>query len=632
MAAVEVEDRQQVCGFAAIVSLGTEPVSAGVVSRMTEVIRHRGPDDEGYFVSGRVGFGFRRLSILDMSPLGHQPMQSDDGQVTLVFNGEIYNYVELRGDLETLGHRFKSTGDTEVLMRAYLQWGSDCVRRFNGMWAFLVYDARSGKLFGSRDRFGIKPLYRHMNGGHVLLASEIKAIRASGLYGKETNWTTVARFMFDGRLDDTHETFYAGIEQVPPGTSFELDPQGRLRQWRYWSLEELPALEVADPAREFAHLFEDAVRLHMRSDVPVGVHLSGGLDSTSIVCAVARLRRAANSNTPLLAFSYMDPDYEESRYIADTVEQAQATLVRLTTDPLRLWSIVKEVLSFQDEPVYSMMPLVVYELMRLTAANGIKVVLNGQGADETIAGYPSLFREYWCTLIAAGQPAYAWSEVGRHAQANGGQRSKLFLDSLRHLAQSRLSAVAPYRRLARWRRRRRHRQHRWFTPQLAELLPLAGYDEQPALSLNEVLARSVYRTPLPQILRIEDRNSMAHSIESRLPFLDYRLVSLVFGLPADWHMRGPWNKFVLREAMRGRIPESVRSRIDKMGFPVPARQWIAGALHEPVLDLLHSRKLRERGIYDVDNMIDDMKRHRAQEIDISDGIFDVAQLEIWSDI
>jgi asparagine synthase (glutamine-hydrolysing) len=194
-----------------------------------------------------------------------------------------------------------------------------------------------------------------------------------------------------------------------------------------------------------------------------------------------------------------------------------------------------------------------------------------------------------------------------------------------------LAAAAPYRKLARWRRRGRYQQHRWFTPHLAEQL-LEAEDGDRAVSLNAVLANSVYRTPLPRILRIEDRNSMAHSIESRLPFLDYRLVSLVFGLPADWHMRGPWNKFVLREAMQGKIPESVRSRGDKMGFPVSAREWLAGVLHEPVLDLLHSRKLRERGIYHVDNIMNDLKRHRTGGVDVSEQIFDLAQFEVWSDL
>jgi len=617
------------CGFAVMLRLSAETFdSATVIERMTAVIRHRGPDDQGTFFSEPVAMGFRRLAILDMSPLAHQPMTTEDGEVTLVYNGEIYNYVELRSELEALGHRFKSSGDTEVLLRAYCQWGADCVTRFNGMWAFVIHDRRAGKLFGSRDRFGIKPLYRYADRDQVLFASEIKSIRASGLYSGGTNWRTASRYLLQGLLDDTPETFYEKIDQIAPGTAFELTLQGAFRQWRFWSLDELVLNRVDDPAKDFAELFEDAVRLHMRSDVPVGVHLSGGLDSTSIICASARLRQASRASGPLMAFSYIAPEFDESRYIADTIEQTRATLVKLQTDPMRLWGLLKEVLEFQDEPIYSMMPLVGYELMRLTAANGVKVILNGQGADETIAGYPSYFGDYWSSLLSAGRVAEAWREIGDHAAAHGGNRRPLFLRQLRRLAQSRLGGFGPYRRLARWKRRKQSMIHRWFTRQLTDQLPEEDRTAV-ATGLNDSLAYSVYRTPLPRILRVEDRNAMAHSIESRLPFLDYRLASLAFSLPLNWRMRGPWNKYVLREAMRGRIPESVRTRVDKMGFPVPANDWLAGVLHEPVLDLLSSRNVRERGIYHIDSIIGDLHRHRRRDVDMGGAIFDVAQFEMW---
>lgn len=617
------------CGFSVVVSIGSMPVASTVVERMTEVIRHRGPDDEGTYFSDPVAMGFRRLSILDMSPFGHQPMLSEDQQVVLVFNGEIYNYLELRGELLALGHPFKSSGDTEVLLRAYLQWGTECVRRFNGMWAFVLYDRRSGRLFGSRDRFGIKPLYRYADGGHVLFASEIKSIRASGLYRGGTNWRTASRYLVEGLLDDTPETFYTNIDQIAPGMAFELTLEGGFKEWRYWSLDALRPESVADPARAFAELFEDAVRLHMRSDVPVGVHLSGGLDSTSIVCASARLREATGASGPLMAFSYMAPEFDESKYIADTIEQTHATLVKLQTDPVRLWGLLKEVLAFQDEPIYSMMPLVGYELMRLTASNGIKVILNGQGADETIAGYPSYFGDYWSSLLIAGRVPEAWREIGNHVALHGGNRPRLMLKQLRRVAQQRLGQIGSYRSIANWKRRMKHRDHRWFTRQFTDHL-LEQDPPEAAVGLNDSLAYSIYRTPLPRILRIEDRNAMAHSIESRLPFLDYRLVSLVFGLPLNWRMRGPWNKYVLREAMRGRIPESARTRVDKMGFPVPASNWLADVLREPVLDLMMSREARERGIFHVDAIIRDIERHRKREVNLSEAIFNVAQFEVWS--
>ncbi len=617
------------CGFSAILLKNGGLADPKVIARMTEVLTHRGPDDSGAFISGPVGLGFRRLAILDLSLAGHQPMATPDGQVLVVFNGEIYNFVELRNELISLGHTFRSSGDTEVLLRAYLQWGPECLGKFNGMWAFVIYDMRRGILFGSRDRFGIKPLYRYSNPDCVLLGSEIKSIRASGLYQGTTNWARAARFLIHGQIDETAETFYVDIEQVPPGAAFEIDLHGNCREWQYWSLEDASCDAGSDPAASFAELFEDAVRLHMRSDVPVGVHLSGGLDSTSIICASARLRRAAKANGSLMAFSYIAPEFDESKYVADTIAQTGATLVKLETNPVRLWGLLKEVLWFQDEPIYSMMPLVSYELMRLTASNGVKVILNGQGADETLGGYPSYFNDYWFTLLGSGRVREVWREIGSHAAGHGGNRSQLIGRQLRRFASSRFAGLDPYQRAAKWKQRRRDLGHPWFTRHLTEHLPRQN-QSSPAMSLNDSLRYSVYRTPLPRILRVEDRNSMAHSIEARLPFLDYRLVSMAFGLEPNWRLRGPWNKFVLREAMRGRIPESVRTRIDKMGFPVPVNNWIAGPLYEPILDTLTSRDARERGIYNIDSIIRDVKRHRRGEAKLGSEIFDVAQFEVWS--
>jgi asparagine synthase (glutamine-hydrolysing) len=320
------------------------------------------------FNAGRVALGFRRLSILDLTPAGHQPMSAADGKVTIVFNGEIYNFVELRHELEGLGHRFHSTGDTEVLLRSYLQWGKDCLPRLNGMWSFVIHDARSGKLFGARDRFGIKPLFLFRGGDHVVFASEIKAILASGLSSRAVNWRVASSFLVDGRLDETHETFYADIEQVPASFAFEVEASGAYRQWRYWNIEDAAAAHGENPAQAFAELFEDAVRLHMRSDVPVGIHLSGGLDSTSIACASARVRKEANASGPLAVFSYIAPEFDESEYIRSTVAQTRAQLIELETSPERLWADLERMLWFQDEPVHTLTALVSFQLMRATGS------------------------------------------------------------------------------------------------------------------------------------------------------------------------------------------------------------------------------------------------------------------------
>src|SRR5215467_1779052 len=616
-----------------MLGLDGKPADQFVVERMTAGLRHRGPDDSGLHLDGSIAFGFTRLAILDLSHAAHQPMISEDGNHVIVFNGEIFNYIELREELLALGHKFKSSGDTEVLLNAYRQWGPDCLPRLNGMWAFVIYDRVQGRLFGSRDRFGIKPLYCYRAKDHVLFASEIKAIRASGLYCGEVNWKVASRFLLEGSLSDGNESFYLNIEQIPPGSAFEVDFQGRLKQWQYWSLDHLPICEVKDPAQAFADLFEDAVRLRMRSDVPVGVCLSGGLDSTSIICAAARHRtdEGTASGESLLAFCYMAKEYDESAYIKDTLAMTGAHLRELQTNPVELWSRLGTVLWYQDEPVHTMTALVGYELMRVVAANGIRVILNGQGADETIGGYFSYFLDSWLMMLRQGNMGAAKKGIDSYVATHGGNSRRLLMTVLLRVLAWELYRIGVYRQFARWRARKRARANPWFSEELTRRLP-----NENALTMNETLddalRQSISSAPLPLYLRIEDRNSMAHSVEARLPFLDYRLVTLLFHLPAEWKVQGPWNKFVLREAMRGRIPESVRARADKMGFPTAGPKWFAHDLYEPVRDLLSSRAVRERGLYNQKEILNDLARHRRGETDVANRLFHVAEFEILLDL
>src|SRR5689334_16836249 len=225
------------CGIAVICGVAGKPADEAALKRMTQSLVHRGPDDSGLYVDGSVGLGFRRLSILDLSPAGHQPMTSDDGRFIIVFNGEIFNYVELRNELTAAGYRFHSSGDTEVLLNAYRHWGAECLPKLNGMWAFLIYDRSERRLFGSRDRFGVKPLFVNRQKDCVLFASEIKAIRASGLYRGGMNWRVASRFLIEGHLDDTGESFYEGIDPIPAGSAFELGLNGSWRSWKFWDLD-----------------------------------------------------------------------------------------------------------------------------------------------------------------------------------------------------------------------------------------------------------------------------------------------------------------------------------------------------------------------------------------------------------
>ena len=619
------------CGLAVMLGLGGRLPDAVVLGRMSQSIAHRGPDDSGLYLHHQVGFGFRRLSILDLSPTGHQPMSSDDGQLVIVFNGEIYNYLELRDELQAAGYCFRSTSDTEVLLTAYRHWGPECLARLNGMWAFVIHDRRRGVLFGARDRFGVKPLFVHRGKDCWLLASEVKAILASDLYQRETNWQIAADFLIHARLDETQATFYAGIEHVPPGCAFELKLDGSWRQWTYWSLAAIEAEPIRDVEQELAELLEDAVRIRLRSDVPVGVCLSGGLDSTAIICAMARNRGngGVRPAAPVTAFCYHDAAFDERAFIADTLAQTGALLRRISLAPEEMWGSLAEVLRFQDEPIISGWPIAGFHLMKLASRDGVKVVLNGQGSDEVLAGYWGYFHDHWYTLLRTGQGARAWHEIRAYAARHGTSGSRLFLHSLGRLFHHQLRRLKPYRMVAR--RRRRRRQTRWFAPCLIDrLVPKdAGYQDP---DLNAVLRGAVERTPLPQNLRTEDRNSMAHGVESRLPFLDYRLVSLAFRVPADRKIEGIWNKALLRRSLRARIPDSVRTRVEKMGFPTSLHTWVVNVLAEPLRDILASRAARERGIYNVEAMLRVLQNNHPVEPWDALRLFHVAEFELWHGI
>jgi len=616
-----------------MLGLAGRKADPAILTRMAQSLAHRGPDDSGLYLDDHVGFGFRRLSILDLSPTGHQPMASEDGELVIVFNGEIYNYIELRDELRAAGYCFRSTSDTEVLLAAYRHWGPECLAKLNGMWAFIIHDRRRGVLFGARDRFGVKPLFVHRAKECWLLASEIKAILASGAYVRETNWQVAADFLLYSKLDETPATFYAGIEQVPPGCAFELRLDGTWRQWSYWSLSGLEPEPTPNVEEELAALLEDAVRIRLRSDVPVGVCLSGGLDSTAIICAMARNRQPddVRAAAPLLAFCYHDPAFDERALIADTLAETGALLRRISLTPREMWESLGEVLRFQDEPIISGWPVAGFYLMKVAASNGVKVVLNGQGSDEVLAGYTGYFRDYWYTLLRSARIIRAWHEIREYAAAHRTPPGRLFLHSVGRVLHHELRRLEPYRELVQRRRWRRAEHRRWFTPCLVEHLAPNGAAYEEA-DLNAALRRAVQHSPLPQNLRAEDRNSMAHGVEARLPFLDYRLVSLAFRMPAHRKMQGVWNKALLRSSLRGRIPDSVRTRVEKMGFPTSLHTWVTGALADPLRDILTSRAARERGIYHVEEMLRVLQRRGPIEPWDALRLFHVAEFELWQAI
>jgi asparagine synthase (glutamine-hydrolysing) len=386
---------------------------------------------------------------------------------------------------------------------------------------------------------------------------------------------------------------------------------------------------VRDPAGELRELFQDAVRLRAHGDAATGVSLSGGLDSTSTIATLARLRGAEpGSGAAIHAFSYAEPRFNEARYIQATIAQTGAALHAVEVDPLRLWASLGRVLWFHDEPVHSMNVLVAFDICRMAHAAGVRVLLSGSGADEVLGGYKTFFRKYWNALLLSGRAHRAWAEIGAFCAVHGRDR---WLETGRTAERLVKGWLARSEVVRGWRHGRRVHsvpQDTWLDTDFAHA------EQGPELERDDVLLEDAMRTavtaaPLPLYLRIEDRNAAANAVHVRLPFLDHRIAELAFRLPADWKLRGPWNKFVLREAMRGTIPEVVRTRVDKMGFPDAAADWFRGALYEPMQDLLASEAVRTRGIYDVAAIRRDLERHRAGDVDVATRLFNIAQLEAW---
>ena len=620
------------CGFVGFLALSADasPTHEWITS-LIDTIAHRGPDDDGVLIDGRVGLGFRRLSILDLSPAGHQPMTSADGTLSIVFNGEIYNYVELRAELQALGHRFTSSGDTEVLLASYAQWGPRCVDRLVGMFAFCVLDRRASRLFLARDRFGIKPLYVVTHPRGILVASEIKAIRRSGLWRGALNLERFAQFLVLGRTEHVPEdadTYLEGVQQILPGHSCIVRFDGTRIDECYWEPTTTPQSGGDDPVEGFLARFDDAMRLHLRSDVPVGVMLSGGMDSVSIACTMADLASAAGSGQALHAFCFTSERFDESKQLEDTIARTGVTMHRLAElQPEDFWSKLRKLMWYHDEPVHALSVLMGFELYGLAAANGIRVVLSGQGADETIGGYEYLFDHMLVSEAMRGRLPTVLEQARIIADARGKPVRDVLSRVARMVRAHLLSALPSYREVAA-RRRLDEGPGRAFLS--AEFRALASPTRMlPGQTLAAALVRSTRQSPLPHYLRAEDRNSMAHSVESRVPFLDHRLAEYAMRLPPHWQMSDGWNKRVQREAMRGRIPDSVRLRRQKFGFPTPAKDWFSGPLSAGMRDIVRGGHAMRTGWFDQAALQRAVEQQIRGEVDVVNVLVNVAQLDSW---
>jgi asparagine synthase (glutamine-hydrolysing) len=613
------------CGICGIVALGRPPETE-TVARMAAELDHRGPDGNGSYEAEGVALGFRRLAIIDLSDAGLQPFASEDGALQIVHNGEVYNYRELRRELEAKGHRFRSATDTEVMLAAYREWGDGCVERFNGMWAFALWDGPRRRLFCSRDRFGVKPFYYRFGGGRFVFASEPRAFRGDPSTWLEANPRAVHDYLDQAYLDHTDETFFAGIRKLPPAHSLVVDESG-LRTQRYWSLEQHdpPAGDAADALRE---LFLDSIRLRLRSDVPAGTALSGGLDSSAIAVTVDHLLKTEKENAVAVGprqrtfTAYFDvPGFDERPYAEAVVGRTEAEPHWITFGPDELATDLPAIVEAQGEPFGSTSICAGWYVMREARRAGVTVMLDGQGGDEVLAGYRAHLGFRLADLLAAGR----LRELGGELRSFHGVHSASALLT----TMSRPFAPEALTRLVRSRTRG---AGALVHPHLRALEPAPAANGHAPFPdrLRRHQQLILTRRGLPELLRYEDRNSMAHAIEARVPFLDYRIVELCFSLPGGELIRGGRTKDVLRRALGDLLPPTVRDRRDKLGFVTPERLWLRGKLGELAGDVFASRAFAERGFVDAAAARRRLERHRRGEVEAGMELWRALNLELWA--
>lgn len=561
-----------------------------LLQRMLESIAHRGPDARGLQIEGSLALGHNRLSIIDLSVEGNQPMRRNG--LWIVFNGEIYNYIEIRSELQQAGVAFMTGTDTEVILAAYERYGHACVDRFVGMWSFAIWDESKHELFCSRDRFGIKPFYYIAQGDTFYFGSEYKALYPSPLFSADLNIRQVYRGLQMGWNAWHDETYYVSILSLPPAHNLVFRPDGSLTLKRYWEIhpERTIGMDMGDARSEFRRLFTDSVKLHMRSDVEVGACLSGGLDSSAIASVIGQ----GFNDTRLKTFTvyYEGKDEVDERPWVNEVLQAYPSLdpsYFSPTDDDIAGSFAKAIWH-ADVPLAGSSPISQYFVMQLAAERGVKVLLDGQGSDEMLAGYMHSFYRLMGGHLKGLRFGHAWSQLSAHCARQGfGMKKRMDL-----LAKSLLAGFRSEQDLYAF-----EYKHYFPLVSIGDEIPF-DLEEKQGSRLNRFLFQLTTATSLPTLLQFEDRNSMAFSIESRVPFLDHRLVEFVFALPDEAKFSSGITKRVLREGLKDVLPESIASRADKKGFVTPGEvKWLRGPLRFLLeqdfshIDFLNVKKTRE---------------------------------------
>jgi asparagine synthase (glutamine-hydrolysing) len=604
------------CGIAGLWTLaGLTPTDAEL-DAFIDSLAHRGPDGRGTWRDPEGGpwLGHRRLSVIDLSDSGRQPMAYGDGRYQLTYNGEIYNYVELRRDLESRGHSFRSTTDSEVLLAAYAEWGEACLHRLNGMWAFAIWDSVRRELFLARDRFGIKPLHWLADGERFAFASELKAfLHLPGFNARVDHAVVAATLAAINDLETSETTLLHGVRHLRGGYCLTVrageEPRPR-RWWRTLDHLEQPPPTIEAQAERFRELLYDACRIRLRSDVKVATSLSGGLDSSSVAAIVSDLGGEHERDTSLtddwqsvFVACFPGTRQDERRYAEELIRSRPVEPVFCEIAPEVTPKYVQELVFALEEIFWVPLagPDLIYAAMQAT---GVKVSLDGHGADEALGGYH-------LTILNQMRKCLTWPPRPRRylalqhvldGFAGGGTRIPTGFDGharqAARLAREALVSTAPGQRARRLLGRPPYAPYLRETATAQPLEPLPDDDAARLGPLGHELYRLVHSDTLPTILRNFDRASMAHGVEVRMPFLDWRLVAFAFSLPDDSRIGHGYSKRILREATRGVLPERLRLRTDKVGFTSPVGEWLSGPLRELLLDVTSSQRFQDSGIWD----------------------------------
>ncbi|HWW13947.1 MAG TPA: asparagine synthase (glutamine-hydrolyzing) [Candidatus Dormibacteraeota bacterium] len=622
------------CGICGVFhSDRNQRVNRDTLAAMNRQIVHRGPDDDGFLVEENVGLAMRRLSIIDIQT-GHQPVSNEDGNIWVVFNGEIYNHQDLRKDLESRGHRYRTRSDTESIVHLYEEYGRDCVKHLRGMFAFAIWDRTKRSLFVARDRLGIKPLYYRYDGKTLLFGSEIKTILAHPGVKREFNSGTLAEYLAFGYITG-EESMYAQIRKLLPGHLLTLDESGKLETALYWDLD-VKADDGSLSHEHYVHLYreqlEQCVSSHLMSDVPLGVFLSGGLDSSAVAALTTKIRRE-----PIETFSvgYGEEAFSELPYARTIAEHLKSKHheVRLSRD--EFFQTLPRLIWYEDEPIVWPSSVALYFVARL-ARERVTVVLTGEGSDETLGGYT---RYAWTLLNSRMDRAYrGLTPAALRRMVRGGiDALPLSAASKRKLKHTFLmrdgSSWSSFYFDNFYSAFSAEEQDELLTPEAKQMAgdTYAGSMKHWNDSSGDLLHRLLYtdiKTYLVELLMKQDQMSMAASIESRVPFLDHELVEFTASIPAKYATKGMAGKCILKAAVEDLLPHSIVYR-QKMGFPTPWAYWLAGPSLNSLRSLLMEPRTLERGLFRTEAIERLFADHTAGRRDHGNRIWRLLNLELW---